>query len=110
MRERPGDDVYFDANGCLAERVRLGDQLVVVHYADVPAEDLTVVQGIPCTTALRTVIDLAPECEPGELERIVRDALDRGLFSIDEARARLAKPDMRSRPGAVVLRRVLDVG
>lgn len=107
MREAPDSDVYFDANGCLTERVRSGAHAVVVHYDDIPDEDLTVVLGIPCTTALRTVIDIAPECEHGELERIVRDCLARRLFSIEEARARLAKPDMLTRPGAVLLRLIL---
>ena len=75
MRELPDFDVYFDGNGCLTERVRFGDRAVVVHYDDIPAQDLTVVHGIPCATALRTVIDIAPDCEHGELERIVRDCL-----------------------------------
>lgn len=58
MPELP-DDIYFDVNGALTERRRMGGQDVVVHYDDIPDTDITVVRGIPCTTALRTVIDLA---------------------------------------------------
>jgi hypothetical protein len=74
---------------------------------DIPDHDTTTVHGIPCTTALRTVIDIAPDVEPAHLERIVHDCLDRRLFTVDEARGRLAQPDMATRAGAQILRRVL---
>ena len=60
MRDLP-EDLWIDANGVPTERVRLGDQMAVIHYDTIPEKDLTVVRGIPCTTALRTVIDVAPE-------------------------------------------------
>ncbi|MFZ0716410.1 hypothetical protein, partial [Mycobacterium sp.] len=60
-----------------------------------------------CTTALRTVIDIAPETSESDLIRIVRDCLDRGLFTTEEALTRLAQPDMASRRGAEMLRRSL---
>ena len=43
--------------------------------------DIASIDGLRCTTALRTVIDLAPELEVAELKRIVRTCLDRGLFT-----------------------------
>lgn len=98
------DDVYFDSNGALTEHRRLGDLEVIVHYDDIPARDITTVRGIPCTTALRTVIDLAPDLNPFELDRIVKDCLRRGLFTVEEAEARIAEPDMQRRPGARLLR------
>lgn len=102
------DDLYIDANGCPTERVRIGGQDVIIHYADdIPESDVTTVRGIPCTTPLRTVIDLAPELEADELERIVQDCLDRRLFTLDEAHARLAEDDMVSRRGAAILRQLL---
>lgn len=103
----PDDDFYIDANGCLTERVNLGGQDVIVHYDDIPESDVTSINGIRCTTALRTVIDLAPELEAPELRKIVRDCLDRRLFTPEEAMARIAKPDMLNRPGARLLRQVL---
>jgi hypothetical protein len=97
----------FDANGCAIRRMRIGDIDVVIHYDDVPASDITTVRGIRCTTPLRTVIDMAAELEVGDLREVVDDCLRRRLFTLAEARARLAEPDMQRRPGAVKLRRLL---
>jgi hypothetical protein len=104
----PDDDIYVDANGCLAERMTAGDLEVIVHYDDIPESDITTIDGLRVTTALRTVIDLAPELEPAELNRIVHDCLVRRLFTTEEAMARVAKPDMLTRPGARLLRQVLS--
>lgn len=101
------DEMYVDANGCLTEVVALGGQVVVVHYDDIPESDITTVRGLRCTTPLRTAIDIAPETSQAELKRIVRDFLDRGLFTVEEALTRLAQPDMASRRGAELLRRAL---
>lgn len=102
------DEQYFiDANGVLGERRWLGGQDVVVRYDDLPEQDVTIVCGIPCTTALRTVIDLAPELPTDELLRIVDDCLTRRLFTVREALARVAEEDIRTRPGALLLRAAL---
>ena len=106
-REQPDDFIYVDANGCLTERVDVGGQDVIVHYGEIPDSDITSVDGIPCTTPLRTVIDIAPETEAAELERIIRHCLERRLFSREEALARTAEPDMRSSLGAQLLRQIL---
>ena len=58
---------YLDSNGVLTEHITAGGQDVIVHYDDVPESDITTVDGIRCTTALRTVIDLAPDGSPGGL-------------------------------------------
>jgi hypothetical protein len=98
------DDRFFvDSNGCLTERVVTAGGEVIVHYDDLPDKDVTVRQGIRCTTALRTVIDIAPDCAPGQLERIVADCLERKLFTEAEALARIAEHDMIDRPGARLL-------
>lgn len=103
----PRDDIWFDSNGALTERRRLGGQEVVVHYDDLPEKDITTVRGIRCTTPLRTVIDIAPDLDHADFERAVQSCLDRRLFSVDEARARLLEPDMANRPGARLLRQLL---
>jgi hypothetical protein len=100
-------ELSIDDNGCLTERKGLGGQEVIVHYDDVPDTDITTVEGIRCTTALRTVIDLAPTVAHEHLKAIVADCLERGLFTLPEVWARLAQPDMRTRPGALLLRRVI---
>ena len=102
-----GDDLYIDVNGCLTERVLVGSQEVIVHYDDIPETDVTMVHGIRCTTPLRTVIDVAPELSSEDLERMVRHCLVRRLFSVGEALARIAEPDMLTRPGAALLRDAL---
>jgi hypothetical protein len=102
------ENMYVDANGCLTEVVPFdGEGVVVVHYDDIPESDITTVDGLRCTTPLRTVIDIAPETSDRELKRILQDCLDRGLFSVEEAKARLAQPDMAARHGAQLLRRIL---
>jgi hypothetical protein len=100
-------EMYFDANGVLTERRWLDGKEVVVHYDDIPDKDITSVDGIPCTTALRTLIDLAPELPDADLARAVQDCLDRGLFTVEEAYARIAEPDMQQRRGASLLQRHL---
>ncbi len=96
-----------DGNGLLTERMWLGEHEVIIHRGDVPETDITTVHGIRCTTALRTVIDLAPEVEASHLEEMVHDSLERGLFTVEEALRRLAEPDMVGRRGAELLRRAL---
>jgi hypothetical protein len=101
--------LFIDSNGCIAERKVVNGREVIVHYDDVPESDITMVDGIRVTTPLRTVIDVAPNVSAAELERMVEECLRRRLFSIEEARARLDEPDMRSRPGALLLRRLLGL-
>jgi hypothetical protein len=101
-------DMWIDHNGCLTERRWLGGQEVIVHYDDIPESDFTVKDGIRCTTPLRTVLDLAGDLEPAELERIVRDCLVRRLFTLDEAYERIKRGDLLQRRGTRVLRELLD--
>ncbi len=96
-----------DGNGLLTERMWLGEQEVVIHRDDVPGTDITTIDGIRCTTALRTVIDVAPDVGAAHLEVMVRDCLERGLFTLEDAWRRVAEPDMVGRRGADVLRRAL---
>lgn len=98
------NDIYIDANGCPTERIRVGGQEIVVHYDDIPESDITVVRGLRVTTPIRTVIDIATEMPSPELARIIRDCLDRGLFTVEEALERLDQPDMATRVGAQMVR------
>lgn len=102
------NDSYIDANGCLAERITTPGGLdVIVHYDDIPESDITSVDGIRCTTPLRTVIDIAANHDRAGVEYMVHHCLERGLFTREGAMARIAKPDMASRPGAHLLRQIL---
>jgi len=46
LPDHSDDEIYFDGNGSLTERRRLGGQAMVVHYDDLPEKDITVVEGI----------------------------------------------------------------
>jgi hypothetical protein len=101
-------DYWMDGNGVPTERRMVGGRPVIVHYDDLPDKDVTVLHGVRCTTALRTVIDLAGDTPPDRIRSMVRDALERRLFTADEAYRRLDEPDLRARRGAIVLRETLD--
>ncbi len=101
-------DYFVDSNGCPAEHVVIGGHDVIVHYDDIPESDITSVDGLRCTTPLRTVIDVAPQLGRDDLALMVRHCLDRGLFTADEAFARVAEPDMQARRGATLLRQILS--
>jgi hypothetical protein len=101
-------DAFVDANGCLTEHVRVGAVPVMIHYDEVPESDITTVSGIRCTTALRTIIDLASQVPRSDVVAMLDNALGRGLFTFDDLRHRLAADDMRERAGAIVLRAMLD--
>ena len=105
--EPPREPLGVDAAGNPTERLMLGDQEIIIHLGDVPESDRTVVKGIPCTTALRTLIDCAPDMTQFELLDTLGDFLERELFTIAEAWKRVGEPDMAKHPGAALLRKVL---
>ena len=106
-RNRRAKGYGVDANGCLTEDIEMTGGTVRVHYDDIPESDTTTVRGLRVTTALRTVIDLAAELSGTELDQMLQSSLDRGLFTVEDAFARLDQPDMANRPGARILRRRL---
>jgi len=108
MYTPPDDDIYVDHNGRLTERQCIGDQEVVVHYDDIPESDITEIDGIRVTTALRTVIDLAAAVTPAHLRDMVEDCLARRLFTIEEALARVDEPDLRDHRGAQLVRGIVS--
>lgn len=101
-------DFWIDGNGVPTERRMIGGMAVVVHFDDLPDKDMTVVRGIPCTTALRAVIDIAGDSPPHEVRRMVRLALRRRLFTAEEAFARIAEPDICARRGAIIVGHALQ--
>jgi hypothetical protein len=70
---------------------------ITVHRAAVDTRDRRKVEQIPCTSADRVLIDLAPACEEAELEAILVAAESLGLIK----RSRLAEliAEHRGRPG-----------
>lgn len=98
---------FIDGNGLLAERVKFGDLEIVMHYDDIPESDKTIVDGLPCTTAVRAAIDMAGDLDQADVDRLARDCLDQGMFTADEVFARVAQSDMLMRPGATRLARAV---
>ena len=98
---------HMDPRGHLVERVQIDGQEVHLHYRDVPESDITTLHGVRLTTPLRTVIDIAPMVDGDQLELMVQDCLERGLFTIEEAWQRIAQPDMLVDPGAIAMGRLL---
>ncbi|MFM1965338.1 MAG: hypothetical protein RL134_1063 [Actinomycetota bacterium] len=97
------EDFYIHERGWPVERRRIAGQPVMLHYRDVPESDITTLHGIRLTTPLRTVIDMAPDVGMDHLEIMVRDCLQRGLFTVEEAFARMRQPDLADDPGAAML-------
>lgn len=82
---------------------------VVVHRAlELRDRDVTVLDGIPITTAARTVVDLAAVLPATLLERAVEDAFRRRLTTPDEVDATLWRVGGRGRKGTKLLRELLD--
>lgn len=99
--------LFIDSNGNPSERRRINGQELIIHYVDIPPKDITTVKGIPCTTALRAVIDVATDTHPDLLLEMIENCLRRKLFTLAEAQARLAEDDMRAHPGAPLVRAAL---
>lgn len=110
MRPRRRGKRRIDARGCLTETVSADGQTLVVHHTVLPETDIVTMDGLRVTTPLRTVIDLAPELSAVDLRRVVDHCLTSGEFTVDEALARLAAPDMVTHRGARILRRHLRAG
>jgi len=76
---------------------------VAVHRAALPPVDRVVVDGIPCTSATRTLIDCAPLVDEETLETAFDHARRLGLTSIDAITGRLA----HGRAGSAAMRALL---
>lgn len=71
----------------------------------IPAEDRSVVDGIPCTSVARTLLDLASTASERAVDRALRRAEDLRIFD----RFALERILERSRPGTPVLRTAMAV-
>jgi len=81
--------------------------ILVLHYADLPADDVETAQGFKFTRPLRTILDLveADTVERSFIRQALRQALQRGLITRQQIRtAQLADPERKL--FANVLRRV----
>ena len=79
---------------------------IVVHRRILRRKDVTRQRGIPVTTPLRTVIDLAALCDRRRAERLINEADASGLVRADTLRAEADAA--KGQPGVPLLRDILD--
>ncbi len=85
----------------LARQVRIPG--VVGHRTGIVEDrDITVRHGIPCSSALRLVIDLSSRLDDDALGRLLDEALRRRLLRLNDLRERM--PRLRPAPGRSVRR------
>jgi hypothetical protein len=82
-----------------------------VHRSNyLPAADVTVVDGFPVTTPIRTAIDLSAVIrDPKRLRAILNDRLHANAFSLDEFMGRFVAVACRGRRCVAIWRPILDV-
>ncbi len=80
---------------------------IVFHYTPpLHPDDLAVVNGIPCTSVARTLVDSAEEMTIDELRELFRNARSKGLLDVDAVRASAARVEWR--PCLSMLHEVID--
>lgn len=69
---------------------------VVVHYSPpLHPEDLAVVDGLPCTSVARTLVDCAEVMEKDELRDVFASAEEKGMLDIEAVRRSAARVEWR---------------
>lgn len=67
------------------------DENVVLRRVPADADDVTVIDGLPVTTVLRTIVDLLDDrAEAARVGAVVAEAVARGLVDVDELAGRIA--------------------
>ena len=80
---------------------------IVVHYAPpLNPDDLSVVEGIPCTSVARTLVDCAEVMRREELVELFREPQNRGMLDIRAVSASRARVEWR--PSLAMLDEVID--
>ena len=80
---------------------------VVVHRSPpLHPDDLAVVNGIPCTSVARTLVDCAEEMTIDDLRELFGNARRMGLLDLNAVRASAARVEWR--PSLAMLHRVID--
>ncbi|UGT64633.1 hypothetical protein LTT61_15710 [Nocardia asteroides] len=88
---RLGDLEADEVELTTTRRIRLSLPDVVIHRGPLVRDDWQIVDGLPVTTARRTIGDLAEDSlDSGHLASVVRDALTGSMLTIDQAVEALA--------------------
>jgi very-short-patch-repair endonuclease len=91
----------------VAGTVRRHAGIRVHRVRALPADEVTRVEGIPVTTAARTILDLAPPLATRELERVVAEAIAQRGTTPDGLLALALSPRHARRPGVHRVRALL---
>jgi hypothetical protein len=83
------------------------DGVVVHRVTPIAAGDVVSVRGLPITSPVRTIIDLAGAVAEGELDAALERARARGLVTVRAVRVRFDEIGTVGRPGAARLRTLL---
>jgi very-short-patch-repair endonuclease len=70
--------------------------------------DRTTIDAIPCTSIVRTLLDLAAVVPERRVDQAFEDALRRHLCTIEDIADRFGQLARRGRPGVVVARRLIE--
>ena len=80
---------------------------VVVQYSPpLHPDDVAVVDGVPCTSVARTLVDCAEVMTKDELAELFANAESRGMLDLDAVRASAARVEWR--PSLAMLYEVID--
>jgi predicted transcriptional regulator of viral defense system len=81
------------------------DDGVVLHYSELPEQDIDATPGFPVTTVVRSLIDVAADgADDDQLARAIRETLDTGRVTLRRLRARAEATDL---VGALRIERAL---
>ena len=80
---------------------------VIVHYSPpLHPDDLAVVDGIPCTSVARTLVDCAEEMTLDELRELFTNAREMGLLDLEAVRASVGRVEWR--PSLAMVHKVIE--
>jgi len=93
----------------VTRKIKSPDPRLILHYTcRDPFVDAIEIEGLPVTSAGRTILDSAAVAFRWQVEAALDDALRRKLITVDDMWRILAKSGGRGRKGSALLRRLLD--
>jgi very-short-patch-repair endonuclease len=93
----------------VTRRIRSPSERLLLHYTRRdPFVDAIEIEGLPVTSAGRTILDSAAVARRWQVEAALDDGLRRKLFSVDDMWRLLAKAGGRGRKGSALVRSLLE--
>jgi hypothetical protein len=104
---RPSEPIHVTVPVRAGEPRRPAPPGVVVHYVpELHPDDVTVVDGIPCTSVSRTLVDLSEVMDRDELRGCFERAREMGMLDMYAVEASFGRAEPR--PSLAMLREVMD--